>query len=685
VLLLEDLHWFDDATASFLESLVEAIAGTKTLLLLNFRPELRASWMEKATYQQLPLLPLGPEAIAELLDHLLGRHASVAELRELIRERTGGNPFFVEEVVQSLLEAGSLEGPRGARRLVRPLTALRVPPTVQALLAARIDRLPERERRVLQAAAVIGKRFSESILRRVADVSEADLGEALRTLRARDFVFEESLFPETEYAFKHPLTQEVAYGSQLAERRRLAHTAVARLLEEADPAKHDEEAALVAHHWQAAEEPLRAARWHRRAAEWSESNAPSSAVAHWRAVRRLAAEIVDPAESARLRIGACIGLVRAADYDVVGDDEMESAFEEGRALSVEIGDLDARVRILLAYSALVLETGAFDRSAALLAEAEEAAAATGDLNLKFAVCGHAGYFCLLRGEQQQALQRYDEALALLGGNVPTDGFVLRRYLGAAINRAMIVGEAGRLAEALDEVERLQQTARRSRDLSYECITALCLSRLNLYRGEAREAVEHAGQALDTAERLGALGFRATARLALGGGHLLAGDYDEALTSLDDANALATPEAVGPNQRLVLQARLAEVHLHLGNRERALAISSEAAEAARGKNRLGAADALLAFARVLRASHRDRASEIEAALDSASAIARHCSARVYDAAIAEQRAELAALRGHHEEAARGLADAFRAYAEMGATGHVRRLAVEIDGGRPRQTA
>src|SRR5205807_3349530 len=378
-----------------------------------------------------------------------------------------------------------------AHRLVRPLTSLRVPPTVQALLAARIDRLPEASRRVLQAAAVIGKHFPESILRRAAGVPEEELAEALRLLRARDFIFEEALFPEIEYAFKHPLTQEVAYSSQLLERRQTAHAAVAALFEESEPSKLDENAALIAHHWQAAGEALCAARWHRRAAEWSENNAPSSAVAHWRAVRTLGPEIEEPAESARLRIEASIGLVRAADYDLVDGPEMESAFEEGRRLAIETGDLDARVRVLLAYSAQVLNTGAFERSQQLLAEAEEAADASGDVNLRFVVRGHAGFICVLRGEQRRALERYEEAFALLGDRTPTDGFFLRRYYGAATHRAMILGESGRIADADLEIRRLLDAARRTRDLTYECIAQLCLSRLSLYRGEGREAVEHA--------------------------------------------------------------------------------------------------------------------------------------------------------------------------------------------------
>src|SRR5437764_739595 len=137
--------------------------------------------------------------------------------------------------------------------------------------------------------------------------------------------------------------------------------------------------------------------------------------------------IEEPAESARLRIEASIGLVRAADYDLVDGPEMESAFEEGGRLAIETGDLDARVRVLLAYSAQVLNTGAFERSEQLLAEAEEAADASGDVNLRFVVRGHAGFICVLRGEQLRALERYEEAFALLGDRVPTDGFFLRRY------------------------------------------------------------------------------------------------------------------------------------------------------------------------------------------------------------------------------------------------------------------
>src|SRR5439155_1314349 len=221
----------------FVESLVDVVPGGRTLLLVNFRPEYHGGWMQKSWYQQLPLLPLGPEAIEQLLTDLLGADPSLRGLGALIRERTRGNPFFIEEVVQSLVDQGVLVRAGAVPVLTRPVTEIQIPPTVQAVLAARIDRLGEQEKRVLQTAAVVGKTFTESILQRVlgaageAPLPAAELAAALRALTQAEFLYEQAIYPEAEYAFKHPLTQEVAYGAQLAARR-------ARVLAEASGDVH---------------------------------------------------------------------------------------------------------------------------------------------------------------------------------------------------------------------------------------------------------------------------------------------------------------------------------------------------------------------------------------------------------------------------------------------------------------
>ncbi len=282
VYLFEDLHWFDRASEEYLENLIELAPGNRTLVLLNFRPEYHAEWMQRSYYhQQLPLLPLGPEAINEIFADQIGSDSSLQRLRELIKERTGGNPFFIEEIVQSLVETGVLAGTKGAYHLAAPVDEVGLPATVQSVLAARIDRLPERDKRLLQTAAVIGRNFSESILRCVTDVGDKEFFAALHALTSAEFLYQEALYPEAEYVFKHPLTREVAYGSQLTGRRASVHAAVGRAIEDREATKLGERAALLAYHWEHAGDARAAAKWHRNAAEWVGLNYPAEALRHW--------------------------------------------------------------------------------------------------------------------------------------------------------------------------------------------------------------------------------------------------------------------------------------------------------------------------------------------------------------------------------------------------------------------
>ncbi len=304
VTLLEDLHWFDSGSEAFLEVLVETATTTRSLLVLNFRPEYRAGWMQKSYYQQLPLQPLTAESVGEMLRDLLGTDPSLANLAATIRERTGGTPFFIEEMVQTLAEDGSLVGTRGSYQLTRPVANLALPATVQAVLAARIDRLPEREKEVLQTAAVIGKEVPEAILRQVSAVTGDELATALRTLITADFLYETALYPEAEYTFKHPLTQEVAYQAQLGDRRARLHGSVARALQALYPDKLDERAALIAHHLEQAGEALDAARWHARAAQWAGTHDRDAALRHWQRVRKILAPMTDSQEAISLALAS---------------------------------------------------------------------------------------------------------------------------------------------------------------------------------------------------------------------------------------------------------------------------------------------------------------------------------------------------------------------------------------------
>ena len=219
-LVFEDLHWIDAETQALLDSLVESLPTARLLLLVNYRPEYQHGWGSKTSYTQLRLDPLPPASADALLQALLGSDASLAPLTQLLIARTQGNPFFLEESVRTLVETGILAGERGAYRLAQPLERLQVPATVQAVLAARIDRLPPEDKRLLQTAAVIGTEVPWPLLQAIADAPDEAVHRGLAHLQAAEFLYETSLFPERAYTFKHALTHEVAYGGLLHERRR---------------------------------------------------------------------------------------------------------------------------------------------------------------------------------------------------------------------------------------------------------------------------------------------------------------------------------------------------------------------------------------------------------------------------------------------------------------------------------
>ncbi len=231
VLLIDDLHWIDPGSDLFVAQIVEAVSSTRTLLLVNFRPEYTAAWTKKSWVLQLPMAPLSAQSLAALVRDWVGAHRSVASLPALIGARSGGNPFFAEEIVLSLLDTGKLAGARGAYELTTAIDVVEVPATVQALLAARIDRLGEREKQVLYSAAVIGKEFARPLLESVIDMEVEDLEAALSGLLVAELVNERAIYPVAEYSFKHPLTHEVALHAQLGSARRARHAAVATAIE----------------------------------------------------------------------------------------------------------------------------------------------------------------------------------------------------------------------------------------------------------------------------------------------------------------------------------------------------------------------------------------------------------------------------------------------------------------------
>jgi predicted ATPase len=235
LLVFEDLHWIDAETQALLDSVVERLPTAQLLLLVNYRPEYQHGWGRKTSYTHLRLDPLPPANADELLQALLGDDPSLAPLTPLLIARTAGNPFFLEESVRTLVETRVLVGEPGAYRLAQALPTIQVPATVQAVLAARIDRLPPEDKHLLQTAAVIGTEVPLPLLQAIADMPEVVLHRGLAHLQAAEFLYETRLFPEADYTFTHALTHEVAYGSLLLERRRVLHARLVEAIEALAP------------------------------------------------------------------------------------------------------------------------------------------------------------------------------------------------------------------------------------------------------------------------------------------------------------------------------------------------------------------------------------------------------------------------------------------------------------------
>jgi class 3 adenylate cyclase len=248
LLIFEDLHWIDGETQALLDSLVESLPAARLLLLVNYRPEYSHGWGSKTYYRQLRIDPLPPEGAEELLDALVGTDAALASLKRLLIERTEANPLFLEESVRSLVETGALVGEPGDYRFTQPMEQLKIPTTVQAILAARIDRMTPEAKRLLQAAAVIGKDVALPLLLAIADAPEHEVRAELTQLQGAEFLYEVRLFPDLEYTFKHALTHEVAYQGLLQDRRRDLHARITEAIERLAAERIAEQSERLAHH-----------------------------------------------------------------------------------------------------------------------------------------------------------------------------------------------------------------------------------------------------------------------------------------------------------------------------------------------------------------------------------------------------------------------------------------------------
>jgi class 3 adenylate cyclase/tetratricopeptide (TPR) repeat protein len=413
LLVFEDLHWMDAESQALLARLVDSLPTARLLLLVNYRPEYQHGWGSKTSYTQLRLDPLPPMSADALLQALLGDDPGLAPLTQLLIVRTEGNPFFLEETVRTLVETQVLVGTPGAYRLARDLPTIQVPATVQAVLAARIDRLPPEEKQLLQTAAVIGTEVPLALLQTIVEVPEAPLRLGLTHLQTAEFLYETRLFPEHEYTFTHALTQQVAYEALLQERRRALHARIVEVLETLAGDRMAEQIERLAHHalrgevWdkalaycrQAGEKALGRSAYREAIGSFEQA---LSALPHLPETHDTCAQAID------LRLALRSALFPSGDFGRV-----LAYLREAEALAVALDDPRRLGQVSNFLSVHFYRMGAYDQAIASAQRALTLAMASGAIGLHALANLRLGLAYHAQGEYRRAIEAFRQTVASL--------------------------------------------------------------------------------------------------------------------------------------------------------------------------------------------------------------------------------------------------------------------------------
>jgi class 3 adenylate cyclase/tetratricopeptide (TPR) repeat protein len=581
LVVFEDLHWIDAETQALLDGLVESLPAARLLLLVNYRPEYQHPWGSRTYYTQLRLDPLPPESAEELLGALLGLDAGLEPLTRLLIARTEGNPFFLEESVRALAETGALLGERGAYRLEQPLPTIQVPATVQAVLAARIDRLSPGDKALLQTASVVGKDVPFVLLQAIAEPAEDELHAAIGRLQGAEFLYEAGLFPDLEYTFKHALTHDVTYGSLLQDRRRTLHGQIVETIERLYPDRLPEHSERLAHHafrgeaWEKAVTYLRqaGAKAFARSSNWE-------ALAYFEQALTALTHLPETRETQEQAIDVRFDL-RNALFPLAEFGKIEGYLREAEALTGRLDDPRRLGWVSAFMSGHHLATGGHATDVRTFAQRVQAVGETlGDVPLQVAAQYYLVHSGHLSGDYRGTEHLCRRLMQSLQGERTRERFGLAIF-PAVLSRAYLVRslaeqgvfdeadahghEAIRIAEALDHPfsivyaclglayldgvrGELSQAARlleravalcRDWDITFWIPIGLAsLGHVYTWSGRIREGVSWLQQALTAYESAGIGLFHSLSVVQLGEAYLLADQVEDARACADRGVRLA---------------------------------------------------------------------------------------------------------------------------------------------------
>ena len=496
LLVCEDLHWIDTETQALLDSLVESLPAAQLLLLVNYRPEYQHGWGSKTYYTQLRLDPLPPASAEAFLVALLGDDPSLMPLTQLLIARTEGNPFFLEESVRTLVETGALVGEPGAYRLTHALPTAQVPATVQAILAARIDRLPPEDKRLLQTAAIIGAEVPWPLLQAIAESPEDALHRGLARLQAAELLYETQLYPDLVYTFKHALTHEVAYSGLLLERRRALHARITEALEALAPDRVAEQVDRLAHH------ALRGEVWDKAVTYCQQAGIRAydratfrAAVAAFEQALQALAHLPEDGHTQRLGIDLRLALENALNA-LTEHGRRLALLGEAEALARSLDDRAQLVRVLAQRAYVLRLTGDLDDAIAVGQQALALAAALGDGAVQLQAAYRLGQVYWALGDVGRATALFRQNVEAVDRASGTRTTAMRIQSQAWL--AWTLGTLGAFAEGRRHGEEaLRRATRESRGLT-QVIAHGCLGFLCLTQG----ALDHAMREFDQGLALG---------------------------------------------------------------------------------------------------------------------------------------------------------------------------------------
>jgi class 3 adenylate cyclase/tetratricopeptide (TPR) repeat protein len=581
LMVCENLHWIDTETQAFLDSLVDSLPAARILLLVNYRPEYQHTWGSKTCYTQLRLDPLPPTSAQTLLQALLGDDAGIAPLERLLIERTEGNPFFLEESVRTLVESQVLVGKPGAYRLVQAPRTVQVPATVQAVLAARIDRLSAEGKSLLQTAAVIGKDVPFPLLQAIAELSEEALRGALTHLQAAEFLYEASLFPELEYTFKHALTQEVAYGGLLLERRRALHAQILGAIERLYPDRLDEQVERLAYHAVRGEVWAKALAYYRQAGDKAAArSAHREAVECFEqalmALRNLPEQHDTGEQAIDLRFSLRNALLPLGEH--------RQAFEHLRAAETLATALNDQRRLGQAYAYLAEYfrlTGDTARAVELGEHALAVATALGDFTLEVMATFFVGTAYRALGDYHRAVDCFRRNVVSLKGELIHERFGMTG-LPSVMSQTMLVSclaDLGAFDEGAARGEEAVQLAEAGNHPFSLTQAYFALGNLYLRKGDLSKAIPVLERGLGVCQIANIRTWFPTVAATLGYAYTLAGRVAEALPLLQQAAAQDTSRGI-PAAHARWVAYLSEACLLTGRMDEAMDLARSALTFAR---------------------------------------------------------------------------------------------------------